>query len=423
MSQHPNTVSLKNFKGIDNVLKPEATNPSFLKKAENVDIDKAGALNKRKGYTKVASGNFSSIWASTAELGCYAVKDGNLVEVNSDYTFTTVLSNVGNFPISMDEIDDLIYFSSPVVNGIIDNGIYRSWGIPKNMLQPTLSITSGNLSSGTYQVSFTYVNKYGIEGGTVNSSYITVSNNSGISTFIPMPSDPDILYARVYCSTPDGTIQYYSGIGTLGSNYTISSVSSFSNPLRTQGLDNAPLGHIVKYYRGRMYIAADNILWYSEPFQYQHFNLASNYFEFPERIREVMPVEDGIWIGSDRLYYLSGDNPDEFKRSTKEYVKVVEGTGTRISGAYIHMDNVPIGYKWLVTTDLGIWILFNQGMLINLTAQNLSLEQADSGTSIFLQENGTNQYLSILNTNENPNNAIMGDLVEATIVRNGLTIP
>lgn len=422
MAQHPSTISLKGFKGIDNVLRPEVTNPSFLKKALNIDIDKAGSLSKRQGYSKVLSGNISSLWASTAGLGSYMVMDGNLVEVGTDYS-TYIIRAVGSNPISFEEVDDLVYYSSITTNGIIQNGIERSWGIPKNTYQPSLSSTSGNLSSGTYQVSFTYVNKYGIEGGAVNSSYISVSNSSGISLYIPATSDPDILYARVYCTTPDGTIQYYSGIGTLGSSYTISSISSFSNPLRTQGLDAAPLGHIIKYYRGRLYIASDNILWYSEPFQYQHFNLASNYFEFPERIKEVMPVEDGIWIGSDRLYYLSGDSPDEFKRSTKEYVKVIEGTGTKISGSYIHIDNVPIGYKWLVTTDLGIWILFNQGMLLNLTAQNLSISSADSGTSIFLQANGTNQYLSILKTNENPNNSVMGDLVETTIVRNGIIIP
>jgi len=146
--------------------------------------------------------------------------------------------------------------------------------------------------------------------------------------------------------------------------------------------------------------------------------MTSNFFEFPERIREVMPVEDGIWIGSDKLYYLSGEQPDEFKRTTKEHIKIVEGTSSIVSGSYVHIDNTPIGYKWLVTSDLGIFILFNQGMTINLTSQNVEIERASSGTALFLRSKGTNQYLSVLKTTGSPNNSVLGDLVESRIIRN-----
>lgn len=100
----------------------------------------------------------------------------------------------------------------------------------------------------------------------------------------------------------------------------------------------------------------------------------------------------------------------------------MEGTGTIISGSYIHLDNTPIGYKWLVTSDLGIWVLFNQGLCINLTSDNISLESADTGTSVFLQDSGMNQYLSILEKNNKSNNSVFGDLVETQIIRNGVVI-
>jgi len=52
----------------------------------------------------------------------------------------------------------------------------------------------------------------------------------------------------------------------------------------------------------------------------------------------------------------------------------------------------------------------------------VELEAADSGAGLFLQTNGMNQYLSILKTNQNPNNSVMGDLIESSIVRNGIII-
>jgi len=422
MPAHPSTTLFSSFKGLNNVLSPDSTPPEFLKKIENIDIDKKGGIGKRKGYTLRSAGVYSTFWASNNNLGAYALKNGNLVRVFSDYTSSTLRSGLGTEPLSFEEIDDKVYYSSPSYHGIIVNGAERDWGIPKNVSGPVLTEVTGTLPEGTYQVAYTYVASDGRESGVSTSSQITVSDGSGISLFIPTHSDADIVYARIYCTTQNGNTLYFSKIGTLGTTSTVSSQNNLISPLRTFGLDPAPLGHIVKYYRGRIYVAQDNILWYSEPYQYEHFNLAANYIEFPDRIREVMPVEDGIWIGSDRLYYLSGEDALTFKRTTKENIKVVEGTSYKISGSYVHLDNTPIGYKWLVTTDLGIFILFNQGLVINMTVENVAFEQADSGTAIFIEDSGMNKYLSILKTNNNPNNTVVGDLVETTIIRNGVVI-
>lgn len=426
--KHPRTLSLKLFKGINNVLPPESTptdfkeQTSFLKVAENIDIDKSGGVSKRKGYTLVDSANYSSFWSSDNSLGCYAVRNGHLVRLDSNFGVTTLDSNIGNLSLSFDEIDDKIFFNSASYNGIIYNGVNYGWGVEKNTLAPTLTAIPGSLPAGTYQVGFTYVNSRGIEGGVSTYSSITVPNNSGISLSIPTSPNPELLFAKVYCSTQDGNELYFAQISLLGSVVTITSQDSLINPIQVFGLDAAPKGHLVAYYRGRIYVAVDNILFYSQAFAYEHFDLSANYFEFPERIKAIMPVEDGIWIGSDRLYYLSGEDALTFKRSTKEYVKVVEGTPFKVSGSYIHLDNTPIGYKWLVTTDSGIFILFNQGLTINMTSANVALEQADRGAGLFIEESGINRYLSILKTNNQPNNAVMGDLVETQIIRNGIVI-
>lgn len=422
MPLHPKGILYSSFKGLDNVTDPQSTNPSFLKKVENINIDKTGGLSKRKGYLKKDSANYSSLWASENGLGCYGTRNEDLIRLNDDYSFITLKSSVGLDKLSFDEIDNIIYYSSNNVNGIIHNGLNKEWGIDKNNLSPSLSITAGSLEEGTYQVAFTYVRDDGTESGTSRASIIELPSNSGITLSIPTSSDGSIISVRIYCSTLNGNTLYYSGSSLLGTVYTITDSYNLTNPLRTFNLDKAPLGHIVKYYKGRLYVAQDNILWYSEPFQYNYFKLDSNYIEFAEKIKEVMPVEDGIWIGSDSLYYLSGSSPDDFKRSLKEHIKIIEGTSTKVSGSYIHMDNTPVGYKWIVSSDLGIFILFNQGLVINLTSTSVELKSSDSGTSLFLQDGGLNQYLSILKTNQNPNNSVVGDLVESTIVRNGIII-
>jgi hypothetical protein len=420
MPNHHKSIVFDSFKGLNNRDSPESTPPNYLKKSLNINVDKKG-ISKRKGYTKVLDGNFTSLWASENGRGCYGVMNNDLYQIHSSYSTTLIDSDVGPSKISFEEVDDFIYYNSNDTSGVISNGLRRSWGIERNWSAPTLSITGGSLFSGIYQFTYTWIYDDGRESGCSRASVLFVPDSAGV--LVQIGSAPSgVVGARVYCSAINGSDLYYHGEAGVNSSYLITSVDGAVDPLRFFNIDRPPNGHIIKYYRGRMYIASGNILWYSEPFQYEQFRLDSNYIEFPERIREVMPVEDGIWIGSDRLYYLSGDNPDVFKRTTKEHVKIVEGTGSRMSGSYLHLDNTPIGYKWLVTSDLGVWVLFNQGLCINLTAENVALKHAEEGTSVFLQAEGMNQYLSILKTNERPNNSSFGDLVETQIIRNGVVI-
>jgi hypothetical protein len=418
---HPKVVTLDGFIGLDNRHRPEDTILKFLKEAENIDISTSGGIAKRKGYTKVLSGDVTSLWSSNNGLGCYAVVNGDLVRVLDNYSLVTIKEAVGKDKFSFTEVDDHIYFVSKSNKGAIYNGKLVPWGFPKNNISPTITTSIGTLLSGTYQVSFTYVGENGVESGAGIPSVITIPGNKNLNISIPNPGINGVQYARVYCSTPDGTVLYYIGRAELNSTFTISDIST-KRPFRLFNVDEPPTGHLIAYYNGRLYIAQDNILWYSEPFQYHHFDLGYNYIEFQEEIRNVLPVEGGVWVSSDKIYYLSGDTPNEFKRVTKEDVKAVPGTETKISGSYLHIDNTPVGYKWLITTDVGIFVLFNQGLIINLTAENIDLDKASKGSSILLKANGNVQYLTILRKEDKPSNTSVGDLVEATIVRNGVNI-
>jgi hypothetical protein len=419
---HPKTTTLNRFKGIDNISSPEATSPDLLKEALNIELDKNGEIHKRKGYTKEDTGFYSSLWSNRDFSKCFAVKNGDLVKINSDLTSTLIRAGVGRSLISFEEVDDVVYYSSININGKIYNNVNLPWGIGKNLLAPSLSRGTGTLPAGTYQVAFTLISPDGLESGTVPASIITVPDNSSINVGISLPVDSNTPFAKVYCSLPNGNTLYYSGISLLNSVYTITSHTNLINPLITSNLDAPIKGHIVKYYRGRIYIADDNILYYTEPFMYNHIDLSKNYIEFPKRIKDIMPVEDGIWVSSNHLHYLSGDAPESFKRTSKEYISTVEGTSVLFSGSYLHLENTPVGYKWLITSNLGVFILFNQGLVINMTSGTYNPKTADTGTGLFLQDGGINRYLTILRENERNNNSVFGDFAEATIIRNGIAI-
>lgn len=423
MPRHPKTVEISNWQGLNNVLKPENTPRQYLKTAENVDIDKLGNLTLRKGYSKKLTGSFHSLWSDG--FRCFCVKDGSLVEVHKDLTTTELDTGYSTEKVSFEKVDGIYYFISSLKRGKIQGTTVYDYGIEINTNFPILSSTVGSLVKGEYSVGYTYVNSSGVEGGMLGSSDISFATNSGgivVSNFIA-PTDPNITTYRIYCTAGDSVLYWYGDYPIGTTSVTINSLTGLVTELQTFGIFQPPLGQIIRYFSGRMYIAEGDTLWFSNPFSYDKFSLESNYKRFPNRITNLMPVEDGIWVISDKIYYLSGHDPTalNYKAELKEHTRGIEGTEQKLSGSYIHIDNMPVGFKWAVTTEIGIFILFNQGILLNMTAQNIDIGLADSGSSIFLQQDGINRYISLLKAHR-ANNFRVGDVVTATHIRNGIVI-
>jgi hypothetical protein len=107
MPNHRKGVNLTGFKGINNVGSPDNTSDKYLKKALNVNIDKTGNIAKRKGYTKVIDGTFTSLWASENGLGCYGVLNNDLVQIYPDYSTLLIKEDVGSETLSFESCDSI----------------------------------------------------------------------------------------------------------------------------------------------------------------------------------------------------------------------------------------------------------------------------------------------------------------------------
>lgn len=423
MPKHPKTVTVENWKGLNNTLKPERTPEDYLKQADNVDFDKTGGIQKRKGYTQKIAGAFHSLWSEGND--CFAVKDGSLVRILTDYSTVDLGTSVGESRLAYEHYDGATYFVSDEITGIIEGDTVVPFGIDAPNPRPTLSVGFGVMTKGTYQVALTYVTSDGRESGAGLAQVIDVPTGNGITlSGIPSSTDSRVDRVRIYCSTPNGEVLYLVEEIPHGTgSYTIADIHGGITPLKSFNVYRAPNGHIIREAHGYMFIAQDNILWYSEPFTPDWWKPHSNFMIFEERIRAVMPTEGGMWVAADALYYLTGKNPAEMRMREVEPVKIVEGSDVKIMGAYIFIENTPIGYKWLVTTDHGIFVCFNDGIALNMTEKNVVFPDSDKGTAMFVQEDGINRYVSLVNKKSDSENAAVSDLVTATIIRNGVVIP
>lgn len=138
------SVVLSAFKGLRNNVTAERLAPDELERARNVDLNDAGQFRRRRGYTKVAEGNFHSLFTSH-DGAVYGVRNGALGIIRPDWSFEQIWGGGGSDPIAYVQVGDDIYFSSATVSGIIDAGdTVSDWGAqvaPGEWLSPVINPT------------------------------------------------------------------------------------------------------------------------------------------------------------------------------------------------------------------------------------------------------------------------------------------
>lgn len=149
----PQSVILQLFNGIKNTVTPERLLPSDLEAAVNIDLDDAGQARRRRGFAKVSDGAFHSLFSGAAKS--YAVKDGVLGILGTNYNFTALQALVGPHHLAYVEVGEHIYYSSLTDSGIIHSddtvtpwgtvGGDGTWLSPVLAPTETLGLVSGKL--------------------------------------------------------------------------------------------------------------------------------------------------------------------------------------------------------------------------------------------------------------------------------------
>ncbi len=391
------SIKFGQFEGLNNVLPAHELGLKFLQEAKNVDIDDKGKIRRMKGNSSVFSGDVHSI-DSNNDI-CLFREGAALKRFWSDYSTTTLRTGLttAKIPMAYLFLNSLVYYSDGMATGIIQDGIgSRSWGLSVP-LAPQLSATWGHMSAGRYQVSLTYVRDDGQESGTDVAVYIDLSSESGITIQLPQSSDSSVEYINVYISSANGDVLYLAQTlthGTLEAIYR-GDTTEFNLPLNTQLLQPAIAGNVIEYYNGRVYIAQDNVLWYSEPYAYELFNIAENFIQFDKNITLLGAVGDGMFLTTEEeTVFLSGDNPPFRKTRKAGYGaypgKVVKADASKVGRGTI--DGIALFWESVKGKCVG----FNEGIFKNLTENKYSYVHGRRNAGIFRQAQGMNQYISVL---------------------------
>mgnify|MGYP001572645216 FL=1 len=147
-----------------------------------------------------------------------------------------------------------------------------------------------------------------------NDSIILAVDNGNLVRVIP-----DTTYTKTVLKvnvgnysmdyTEVGSMVYYTNDSIIGyiQNYT-----SYGLPEPTHTYKRKmPPGHIIDSYRGRLYVAVDNLIIYSDPSNYNHYDDRSDksFYQFSQKLTMMRSVSDGIWVSDGNIIiFLSGNS-------------------------------------------------------------------------------------------------------------------
>ena len=126
--------------GLNNVDKPvelpydKDVGLTYLSKSVNVNVDNKGKIQRRKGASRVLSGNFHSLFAILDYFICVEKvasppnATGNALTILDTLYNKTVLGYLtGSGRMSYQKVGNRVYFANGTNRGIIENRIYSQW--------------------------------------------------------------------------------------------------------------------------------------------------------------------------------------------------------------------------------------------------------------------------------------------------------
>jgi hypothetical protein len=384
MPKGPPEIKISKFLGINDVDPPEMTKPGELQIATNVDITDTHQARRRDGYSSVLPGTPHSLWSN--ETICLFRERTNLRNLNKSWSASTIRSGLsGSNRMNYLDLNGNIYYTDELVTGVYNGISDRSWGLevpPK----PVLASTVGNLQEGRYICVLTYIRDDGQESGTSESTHIDLSDGGGIIITLPTSSDPTVDYVYIYLTSCNGETFYLAGEvanGTASFTYS-GDTTEFSLKCLTLNMFPPPPGQNIQFYNGRILVAQNNILWYSNPYNYELFDLIHGYISFDSRITLIGPVEGGVWVGTQKkIVFLAGKDATEFQYIEKIDCAAIEGTQQKLTDVGKEGNEI---VAWILASWDGAVIITANGSFKNITESKYDNPTGIKGASLLREE-------------------------------------
>lgn len=384
---------------------PEGT----LRDAFNVDVTNQGRMRRRRGTTLLEAGQDKHsvfghgphfLYADGADLK-YGLPPGNV-------TLRTGL--ILGQRVSYVVVNEEIYFSNGSITGKIKaDGSLVPWGVLTPISSPVaVAVGAGGLFPGRYQVAVVHVSSTGEESGARAPALVDVPDGGGIQLFaLPQPTDGFATVIRVYRSQANGEVLYQAQDFPVGTVSAILGASStLGRPLTTLYMESMPPCDLLTYYDGRIYGAIGPIMWATETLRYGLARLDRDFMLFPTDIVLLEGVRDGVYLGSDITYFLSGNDFGVMQLREVQSFAPVFGTAATIKAR--------LYVAWF--SEKGYVIGSPDGQVKLAMEANVAVPVYEAGAVLYREDRGLRQLVSAFR-GPVETQFEASDFVEAEVVR------
>lgn len=387
-----NIIEIRAQSGVRNDLPPDRFSPGDLLTADNIELDETGKAHRRLGVSRHSTGMFHSLWSDVQDS--YVVKDGVLSRF-SGAGIAPIVPVVGR-RLAYQRISDVVFWTDGVASGVLRGATNHPAGVELPQ-SPAISLTAGAFRPGAYLVCVTNLRADGVESGASSVQRVLVGENQGLTLTLSTPVSPSVTSCRVYVSQWDGEVPMLAAtVPATSSTLTLSELPDLTLPVRTQYMSGPPPGQVLGYYKGRLYVARNNYLWYSQPYEYELFDRVGGYIGFSSPVRVFVPVSDGLFVGTEsETVFLSGSDPDVFERVEVAPYGAVLGTEQEIPAHYFSDGSIQAPV-WLWASERGVCMGASGGQFKDVTGGRYQLPASVGGASLFKIRGGTPQFITSL---------------------------
>ena len=384
-------LTFEGFTGINNVIPAHRLGKTDLLVASNVDIGRTGEITRRGGYAEVSDQCHKNLWQADGFMlaTCGAV----LTAIHPSGARHVIHPALGHDRVWYCNLPDgRTTYTNGLIHGVTDGltNQERSITPPESLGAPGMAF--GQLDHGQYRYHLTFRRADGVESSAVSSGPIMVSHGGLRLDGLPVRIGHSL---QVYLSGKDGEGAYLAGVHLGGSFEFGGANATLVLPCRTLGDRPFPVGTFTGFWRGRVVVAQDNVLWASRP-NAPHLSDWRDFKQLPSRITAVQPVDDGIYVGTEKdLVFLSGTTWDQLAFVPTKRGPVVPGSGVQAPGDRLKLgDGAGAGTAMLCIAGGEIVAGFSGGQTSNLTAERYRTT-AKEVCATWREVDGVPQYLAV----------------------------
>lgn len=357
----------------------------FLAGAENIDIDNAGSVRRRKAAAMLQAMTGAHSLFTASDGVRYLVRDSVLYVVTlPSYTETLLKILTSDDPVSYTEFNGSLYYSNGTDAGRIKSGVWYPWALP-TPAAPTVAPIPGELYAGKYKVVVSHARLAAgalvEEGGVSPATQYELAADGGLRVTLPAATT-GATHALVYVSTVNGSVPMLAktvAAGTATADVTLQAelmvgreaVQRFEAPL--------PAGTQLFIHKGALCSVKDSVVYEGLPAKPGYCIDAAKGIRFPADVSNAVPVEGGVYIVADKTYWFPGPVV-----TLTELVTVVLPYGGVKGTAFDSPDKMESG--WFGAK--GFVLAYPGGEVKAAMSDNIDLTPPASGVSAVFESDG-----------------------------------